>query len=77
MSEDDASGYESKLLLHLAFGGVFTSYDAAEAARRANAQATVDSAETRCFIVHRRCLLEPHAVQPGPAAAPRKTARKS
>ncbi len=57
--------------------GIFPRYDAAQAAWRAKAQATVDSAETRYFIVHRRRLLEPHALQLEPAAAPRKAARKS
>jgi hypothetical protein len=39
--------------------GVFPSYAAAEAAWRAKAQQTVDSAQTRYFIVHLHRLLDP------------------
>ncbi len=39
--------------------GIFPNYDSAEKAWRAKAQATVDSAQTRYFIVHLHRLLEP------------------
>jgi hypothetical protein len=39
--------------------GVFPNYESAAKAWRAKAQATVDSAHTRYFIVHRRRFLEP------------------
>jgi hypothetical protein len=39
--------------------GVFPSYAAAEAAWKAKAQQTVDSAQTRYFIVHLHRLLDP------------------
>ena len=39
--------------------GVFPNYESAERAWRAKAQATVDSAQTRYFIVHLHRLLEP------------------
>jgi hypothetical protein len=39
--------------------GVFPSYAAAEKAWRAKAQQTVDSAQTRYFIVHLHRLLDP------------------
>ncbi len=39
--------------------GIFPSYKAAEAAWRAKAQATVDNAHMRYFIVHMHKLLDP------------------
>jgi predicted phosphodiesterase len=39
--------------------GVFPNYDSAERAWRAKAQATVDSAQTRYFIVHLHRMLAP------------------
>ena len=97
MSEEDASRYQSKQLLDLAFGGelkdieghefrdparidivgVFPDCESTEAAWRARAQATVDSARTRYFIVHRRRFLEPPGLRRKPAAASAETARKS
>jgi len=43
--------------------GIFPNYDSAERAWRAKAQATVDSAQTRYFIVHLHRLLEPTGLQ--------------
>lgn len=43
--------------IHVA--GVFSSYDAAEEAWRANAQRTVDDAEMKYVIVHLHRLLMP------------------
>jgi hypothetical protein len=39
--------------------GIFPDYDSAEAAWRRKAQATVDSAHTRYFIVHLHRFLDP------------------
>jgi hypothetical protein len=39
--------------------GIFPNYESAERAWRAKAQSTVDSAQTRYFIVHLHRLLEP------------------
>lgn len=41
--------------------GIYPNYAEAEQAWRAKAQATVDSAQTRYFIVHLHRLLEPGA----------------
>ena len=41
--------------------GVFTNYATAHAAWKAKAQQTVDSAQTRYFIVHLHRLLDPEA----------------
>lgn len=39
--------------------GIFPNYESAERAWRAKAQSTVDSAQTRYFIVHLHRFLEP------------------
>jgi hypothetical protein len=39
--------------------GIYPDYASAQAAWRAKAQATVDSAQTRYFVVHLHRLLEP------------------
>ena len=39
--------------------GVFPNYESAEKAWRAKAQATVDSAQTRYFIVHLHRMMAP------------------
>ena len=44
--------------------GLFPDYASAERAWRAKAQATVDSAQTRYFIVHLHRLLDPEATKP-------------
>lgn len=44
--------------------GIFPSYAAAHTAWRARAQATVDNAHMRYFIVHLHRLLEPEAKKP-------------
>ena len=87
MTQDEASAYESRQLLHLVFGGelkdldshefrdpakidlvgVFPDYDSAERAWRGKAQATVDSAQTRYFIVHLHRFLEPKGLKRKPA----------
>ncbi len=52
-------GYEFRDISKIDVVGVFPTYEAAERAWRAKAQATVDSAQTRYFIVHLHRLLEP------------------
>ena len=44
--------------------GVFPDYASAERAWRAKAQQTVDSAQTRYFIVHLHRLIEPDLAPP-------------
>lgn len=44
--------------------GIFPSYAAAHQAWKARAQATVDQAQTRYFIVHLHRLLDPHTASP-------------
>jgi len=44
--------------------GVFPNYQTAYDAWKAKAQATVDRAETRYFIVHLHRLLDPGATEP-------------
>ena len=44
--------------------GIFPDYASAERAWRAKAQATVDSAQTRYYIVHLHRLLEPDLAPP-------------
>lgn len=50
---------EFKDLSKLDLVGIFPDYASAYAAWRAKAQATVDQAETRYFIVHLHKLLDP------------------
>ena len=47
--------------------GIFPSYHLAEQAWRAKAQQTVDSAQTRYFIVHMHRFLEPAGLHRKPA----------
>ena len=51
--------------------GIYPDYRTAHAAWRAKAQATVDDAQTRYFVVHLHRLLDPDATAPGASAAPR------
>ena len=44
--------------------GIFPDYVSAEGAWRAMAQATVDSAQTRYYVVHLHRLLEPDLAPP-------------
>ncbi|KLK91595.1 inositol monophosphatase [Microvirga vignae] len=50
-----------KDLTKLDIVGIFPNYAAAHAAWKAKAQATVDNAQMRYFIVHLHRLLEPQA----------------
>ena len=43
--------------------GVFPNYESAEKAWRAKAQATVDSAQTRYFIVHLHRMMAPAGLE--------------
>ena len=52
---------EFKDLSNLDIVGIFPNYAAAHAAWKAKAQATVDNAQMRYFIVHLHRLLEPQA----------------
>jgi len=47
--------------------GIFPDYESAERAWRGKAQATVDSAQTRYFIVHLHRFLEPAGLKRKPA----------
>ncbi|MGF9758671.1 DUF4170 domain-containing protein [Microvirga sp. 0TCS3.31] len=51
---------EFKDLSNLDIVGVFPNYASAHAAWKAKAQATVDNAQMRYFIVHLHRLLDPH-----------------
>lgn len=58
---ESLEGVRFKDLQGLDVVGIFPSYAAAHAAWKARAQATVDQAQTRYFIVHLHRLLDPHA----------------
>lgn len=58
---------EFKDLAKLDIVGIFPNYASAYAAWKAKAQQTVDSAQTRYFIVHLHRLLDPDAT-PRPAS---------
>jgi hypothetical protein len=53
--------HEFKDLSNLDIVGVFPNYAAAHAAWKGKAQATVDNAQMRYFIVHLHRLLDPQA----------------
>ncbi len=55
----DLDGIEFRDLSKLDIVGIYPNYATAEAAWRDAAQRTVDSAETRYFIVHLHRLLDP------------------
>jgi hypothetical protein len=57
----DIHDVEFKDLAALDIVGVFPDYKSAHAAWKAKAQATVDDAHTRYFIVHLHRLLDPAA----------------
>ncbi|PZQ16186.1 MAG: DUF4170 domain-containing protein [Ancylobacter novellus] len=56
---DDVSGVSFKDVEKLDVVGVFPDYASARAAWKAKAQATVDDAHMRYFVVHLHRLLEP------------------
>lgn len=55
------SGLEFRDLENLDIVGIFPDYKSAEFAWKAKAQATVDNAHMRYFIVHLHRLLDPEA----------------
>lgn len=55
----DLEGVRFRDVKNLDIVGIFPDYTSAQAAWRAKAQATVDSAQTRYFVVHLHRLLEP------------------
>jgi hypothetical protein len=52
---------------HIDVVGIFPNYESAAAAWRGKAQATVDNAQTRYFIVHLHRFLEPKGLRRKPA----------
>ncbi len=54
-------GTEFRDLSKLDIVGIFPDYASAKAAWKAKAQSTVDSAQTRYFVVHLHRLLDPEA----------------
>lgn len=63
---ESLEGMQFRDLDNLDIVGIFPNYKSAERAWRAKAQATVDNAHMRYFIVHLHRLLDPDS--PGPAA---------
>jgi len=57
----DLSGTEFKDLSKVDVVGIYPNYATAHAAWKAKAQATVDNAQMRYFIVHLHRLLDPDA----------------
>ncbi len=55
----DPTSTEFADLSRLDIVGIYPSYDEAHAAWRGKAQATIDNAHTRYFVVHLHRLLEP------------------
>lgn len=55
----DLDGVRFRDVKNLDIVGIFPDFASAQAAWRAKAQATVDSAQTRYFVVHLHRLLEP------------------
>ena len=60
-------GYEFRDPSKIDVVGVFPNFESAERAWRSKAQQTVDSAQTRYFIVHLHRLLEPAGLHRKPA----------
>jgi uncharacterized protein DUF4170 len=59
---EDVSGVSFRDVENLDIVGIFPDYESARAAWRAKAQATVDDAHMRYFVVHLHRLLEPTPV---------------
>ncbi len=55
----DLDGVRFRDVKNLDIVGIFPDFASAQAAWRAKAQATVDNAQTRYFVVHLHRLLEP------------------
>ena len=58
---EDIDSYDFKDLTKLDIVGIFPNYASAHAAWKAKAQATVDNAQMRYFVVHLHRLLNPQA----------------
>jgi hypothetical protein len=56
---DTLDSYDFKDLSKLDIVGIFPNYASAHAAWKAKAQATVDNAQMRYFVVHLHRLLDP------------------
>jgi hypothetical protein len=56
---ENVSGTEFRDLSKVEFVGAYASYGEAHAAWKAKAQATVDNAHARYFIIHAHKLLDP------------------
>jgi hypothetical protein len=56
----ELGGHEFRDLGNVEFVGAFPDYAAARVAWKARAQATVDNALMRYFIIHAHRLLDPH-----------------
>lgn len=56
---ENVSGTEFRDLSKVEFVGAFANYAEAHAAWKAKAQATVDNAHARYFIIHAHKLLDP------------------
>jgi hypothetical protein len=67
----DPNGTEFADCAKLDLVGIYPDYKTAYDAWRAKAQATVDDAQTRYFVVHLHRLLDPEATAPGGSAAAR------
>ena len=67
----DPNGTEFVDTAKLDLVGIYPNYRSAYDAWRAKAQATVDDAHTRYFVVHLHRLLDPEATGPGDSAAAR------
>jgi hypothetical protein len=65
----DPNGTEFVDTAKLDLVGIYPNYKAAYEAWRAKAQATVDDAQTRYFVVHLHRLLDPDATADGGDAA--------
>lgn len=59
----DTGGVEFKDLSRVDIVGIFANYAEAYKAWRAKAQATVDQAQTRYFVVHLHRLMDPETHQ--------------
>jgi hypothetical protein len=58
---EEIDGMTFRDLTKLDLVGIFPNYETARAAWKAKAQATVDNAQMRYFIVHMHRLLDPEA----------------
>lgn len=56
---EDVSGVRFRDIDNLDVVGIFPNYETARAAWKSKAQATVDNAQMRYFVVHLHRLLEP------------------